>query len=76
MNRFDNVYYVRMLRDQTVADILSCKVRTVEDGWFAAMDKTTKQVFLFSNNDVGKTVFFNRSDAVEAADDLESLTSD
>ena len=56
----DIVYYARIMPKLDIYDVYELKVRTVEDTYFSTIDKRDKKSYLFSYNDIGKTVFLNR----------------
>lgn len=64
MKRKDIVYYARIQPTLGVYEVLELLVRVVEKGWFSAMDKRDKRVFLFANKDLNKTVFADRKEAL------------
>ena len=64
MKRKDIVYYARIQPALGVYEVLELLVRVVEIGWFSAMDKRDKRVYLFTDKDLNKTVFFDRKEAL------------
>lgn len=58
------LYYAQCLETVGVFEVLDLKVRTVEDTWFVGIENRTKHAYLFSYNNIGKYVFFNRKDAL------------
>ena len=54
-----------------IFDVSDLKVRTVEDTYFVAIDKSDKKSYLFNFTDINKTVFINREDAVSKAKEAE-----
>ena len=66
------IYYARALIPMSTYDLLELKIRTIETDWFVAIEKTTKQAFLFDNTDIGKTVFLDRNEALEILLDIEA----
>ena len=65
------VYYARIMPKLDIYDVYELKVRTVEDTYFSTIDKRDKKSYLFSYNDIGKTVFLNRQDALNKTKDAE-----
>lgn len=59
------VYYARIMKIHNVYDLLEIKIRTVNEDYFAGIYERTKQTFLFSKKDLGKTVFEKRYEALE-----------
>ena len=47
------------------------RVRTVENTYFSTIDKRDKKSYLFSYNDIGKTVFLNWQEAVQKTKEAE-----
>lgn len=64
MKRKDIVYYARIQPTLGVYEVLELLVRVVEIGWFSAMDKRDKRVYLFADKDLNKTVFADRKEAL------------
>ena len=64
MKRKDIVYYARIQPTLGVYEVLELLVRVVETGWFSAMDKRDKRVYLFADKDLNKTVFADRKEAL------------
>ena len=64
MKRKDIVYYARIQPTLGVYEVLELLVRVVEIGWFSAMDKRDKRVYLFYNKDINKTIFTDRKEAL------------
>ena len=64
MKRKDIVYYARIQPTLGVYEVLELLVRVVEKGWFSAMDKRDKRVYLFADKDLNKTVFDDRKEAL------------
>ena len=67
----DIVYYARIMPKLDVYDVYDLKVRTVENTYFSTIDKKDKKSYLFSYNDIGKTVFINREEAVDIVKEAE-----
>ena len=59
------VYYARILPSVDIYDVCDLIIRTVADDYFTGMDKHDKHAFLFNYGDIGNTIFFNRSEALE-----------
>ena len=64
MKRKDILYYARIQPSLGVYEVLELLVRVVETGWFSAMDKRDKRVYLFADKDLNKTVFADRKEAL------------
>ena len=67
----DIVYYARIMPKLDVYDVYELRVRTVENTYFSTIDKRDKKSYLFSYNDIGKTVFFNLQEAVQKTKEAE-----
>ena len=54
-------------------DVYELKVRTInEEGrWFCALEKHTKIAYLFSYDNIDKTIFFDRKEALKAVKQAE-----
>lgn len=65
------LYYARCLDRCGIFEVSELKVRTVKDDWFAGVDKNSKQVFLFSNRDIDKSIFFDRNTALDVVKTAE-----
>lgn len=65
MKKKDVVYFARILPRVGIYDVCDLKVRMVAETWFSATDNKSKQAFLFNNKNIGKTVFYNRDEALE-----------
>ena len=71
INIGDTLYYARIMPKLDVYDVYELKVRTVEDTYFSTIDKRDKKSYLFSYNDIGKTVFLNRQEALNKTKEAE-----
>ena len=71
MQRKDIVYYARIQPTLGVYEVLELIVRVVENGWFSAMDKRDKRVYLFTDKDLNKTVFADRKEALTLVKEAE-----
>ena len=67
----DIVYYARIMPKLDVYDVYELRVRTVENTYFSTIDKRDKKSYLFSYNDIGKTVFFNWEEALDKTKEAE-----
>lgn len=61
----DVLYYAQILPSVGIYHVLEMKVATVYDTYFAVTEKRDKHRYLFNYEDVGKTIFFNRSECLE-----------
>lgn len=64
LKRKNILYYTRIMPDIGIYDLCEMIVRTVDDDWFTAVDKRTKQAFLFSYKDIGEILFEDREEAL------------
>ena len=71
MKRKDIVYYARIQPTLGVYEVLELLIRVVETGWFSAMDKRDKRVYLFADKDLNKTVFADRKEALTLVKEAE-----
>ena len=71
LKKKDMVYYARIQPTLGVYDVLELIVRTVGNDWFTGMDKRDKRVYLFGNNDLNKTVFNDRKEALKIVKEAE-----
>lgn len=67
----DTLYFARIIPTVGIYNVLDLKVRTVENDYFACIDKRDKNAFLFSYKDIDKTVFQYRKDALLKVKDAE-----
>ena len=67
----DHVYYARIIPGWSY-DICELIIRTVADDYFVGIDKRDKHAYLLSYSDINKTVFINRSEALEYVKQRES----
>lgn len=67
----DIIYYARIMPKLGIFDVYDLKVRTIADTYFVAIDKRDKKSYLFNYNDIGKTVFLNRQEALNKTKEAE-----
>ena len=60
----DTLYFARIIPTVGIYNVLDLKVRTVENNYFACIDKRDKNAFLFSYKDINNTIFQYRKDAL------------
>ena len=65
MKKGDIVYFARILKPVGIYEVCELKIRVVEKTWFSAAEKSTHKAFIFSNNDIGKSIFYNRGEALD-----------
>ena len=61
----DKLYYTRIFPTVGIYDVCDLTVRTVTDTYFVGMDKRDKHAYLFYQNEIDKSFFINRKDALE-----------
>lgn len=67
----DVVYYTRIIPTSGIYDVLELIIRTVETDWFVGIEKRDKQAFLFHDNEINKTVFVDRKEALKVVQEAE-----
>lgn len=72
LKKNDIVYYARAIPLSGIYDVLELKIRTVETGWCVGIEKRDKQAFLFSDSEIGKTIFTDRKEAVNKIEHMEA----
>lgn len=76
----DTLYFARIIPTVGIYNVLDLKVRTVENDYFACIDKRDKNAFLFSYKDINNTIFQYRKDALfkvkEAEENKPKLQSE
>jgi hypothetical protein len=55
-----------------IYDLDELKVRTVEDDWFVAIEKSTRRAYLFSYNSINKIIFLDRKEALNKVKEAET----
>ena len=65
MKKGDKVYFARILPRVGIYEVYDLKVRMVAETWFSAIDNRSKHTFLFSNKDIGITIFHDRREALK-----------
>lgn len=72
MNTGDEVYYARILPKTGTYDVVDCRVRMIADTWFSVTEDREKHAFIFNNSELGKTVFYDRLEALEKVVEAET----
>lgn len=67
----DTVYYARILERTGIYDVCELSIRTVERQYFVGTDKRDKHAYLFMNAELGKSVFYDRDDALSVVKEAE-----
>lgn len=74
MKKGDILYYARCIPNMDIYEILTVKVRGIYDGYFVTIDSSgLKQARLFNDNEIERTVFKERRDAVIYSEEQEEL---
>ena len=76
LKRKDIIYYARIIPTSSVYEVCELIIRTVENNWFAGIDKRDKRAYIFSDSDINKIVFKNRKDALKKVLDAEANKKD
>ena len=73
INKNDVLYYARIMPTLGLYDVYELKVRTVNESeqWFCGMEKHSKIAYLFSYKNIGKTIFYNRKEALKLVKEAE-----
>ena len=59
------VYWTRIHPQICVYDLYDLTVRSVYDTYFVAVDKRSKQSYIFNYKDINKTIYIERTDALD-----------
>ena len=57
LHKKDIVYYARIIPNLGIYEVCEIIIRTIEEDYFAGIDKHTKRAYLFSYNDVDSIIF-------------------
>ena len=71
LNKKDIVYYAHIIPQLGIYDVCEIIIRTIEEDYFAGIDKHDKRAYLFSYDDFNKTVFIKRKDALNKVKEAE-----
>ena len=73
LRKNDILYYARIMPTLGLYDVYDLKIRTIdeENRWFCGMEKRTKIAYLFSYDNIGKTIFFDRKEALKVVKQAE-----
>ena len=71
LKKKDTLYYARILERTGIYEVCELSVRTVERNYFVGTDKRDKHAYLFMNDDLGKSVFYDRKDALNTVKEAE-----
>lgn len=65
LKKKDQVFYLRILPEQDINEILRLTLRTVTDDYFVGIEEKEQHAFLFQYSDIGKLVFLTYGEALE-----------
>lgn len=71
LNKYDIIYYARIMPTIGIYDLIELKIRTVEEDWFTATEERTQHAFIFKVSDFGNKVFINRNEALAKVKEAE-----
>lgn len=71
LKKKDIVYHTKIFPTLGIYDLDELKVRTVEEDWFVAIEKSTRKAFLFSYDSINKTIFLDRKEALNKVKEAE-----
>lgn len=79
IKKSDVIYYARVMPTVGLYEIVELKVRTVAEDYIVGIDKNTKHAYMFYFDDINRTIFFDRNEAlrvVKAAEKNGKKVSD
>lgn len=79
IKKSDVIYYARVMPTVGLYEIVELKVRTVAEDYIVGIDKNTKHAYMFYFDDINRTIFFDRNEAlrvVKAAEKNSKKVSD
>lgn len=65
IKKSDVIYYARVMTTVGLYEIVELKVRTVAEDYIVGIDKNTKHAFMFYFDDINRTIFFDRNEALK-----------
>ena len=71
LTKGQKVYYARIAESIGMFELIDLKVRTVADTWFVGTEQRTKQAYMLGMNDINKTVFLDRQQALDLVIDAQ-----
>ena len=72
LNKNDTVYFVKIPPNPEFAEIYDLHIRTVAEDYYVGLDNTTnKHAYVFKEKDINKTIFLDRTDALEKMMELQ-----
>ena len=64
IKKSDVIYYARVMPTVGLYEIVELKVRTVAEDYIVGIDKNTKHAYMFYFDDINRTIFFDRNEAL------------
>lgn len=64
--------YARILSRTDTYEVCEIRLRTIEDTWFTGCDTRSQTTYIFNRDQIDKTVFLNRSDALSVVKSTEN----
>lgn len=64
LKKKDKLFYARIIPRTRIYEVCELIVRTVEDRWFVAIDKRDKHAYLFTYDNIGNILFYDRETAL------------
>lgn len=71
LNKGDILFYIRFMPSVDISEICEVKIRTIENNYFVGIGNTDKRAFLFGYDELNKTIFLNRKEALDKLRKLE-----
>lgn len=71
LNKGDKLYYARILPYVGTYEVCDMNIRTATDTYFVGVDKRDKRAYLFGYSSLGKEVFEDRKEALDAVHEAE-----
>lgn len=65
IKKSDVIYYARVMPTVGLYEIVELKVRTVAEDYIVGIDKNTKHAYMFYFDDINRTIFFDRNEALK-----------
>ena len=72
VHKGDVWFYARAIPKNSIYEVCELKIRTVTDDYIVGIDKHDKHAYLLSYNDIDKTIFKERTDALNKVLKVES----
>lgn len=72
LTKGQKLYYARIFDKVGIFEVIDMHIRGVYDTYFVCVENRTKHAYLFPNDVINKTVFFNRDEALDLVLEAES----